>query len=121
MKKWLIAIIVIFILMMSFFISESLKKNKAYFIQDSIMADNYVLVDSTNGSNFEELDEEKIEYLIEVLKTVEFRRKIDLRPRGGWSYRLDFEIEDESYRIVFNGRDYLKINGDEFFISTFID
>jgi len=121
MKKIVYGIIAVIVIGIIFFVSANTKTNKAYFIRDSIQSGDVKVVASTNGSNGDVLEDVEVEKLLDQFKGYEFRWKIDLRPRGGWSYRIDLEIEGEVYSIVFHGMDYLQIDGDEFFISKAID
>lgn len=121
MKKIVYGIITVIIIGSIFLVSTNTKTNKANFIRDSIQSGDVTIVATRNGSNGYILEEAEVEKLLDQFKGYEFRWKIDLRPRGGWSYRIDLEIEGKVYEIIFYGKDYLQIDGDEFFISKAID
>ena len=121
MKKIVYGIIAVIVIGIIFLFSANTKINKAYFIRDRIQSGDVIVVATRNGSNGEVLVDAEVEKLLNQFKGYEFRWKIDLRPRGGWRYRIDLEIEGEVHSIVFHGTDYLQIDGDEFFISKAID
>ena len=92
----------------------------AEYMQDMIKRGDYSIVYTKDGSSGYGLDDETVEILIEILEDVNFVRRIGLRISRGWIYRLDIEVDDKIYEVVFGGENYIRINGRKIYISQTI-
>jgi len=92
----------------------------AEYMQDMIKRGDYSIVYTMDGSSGYGLDDETVELLIEILEDVSFGRRVGLRISGGWSYRLDIEVDDKIYEVVFGGENYIRINDRKLYITQTI-
>lgn len=117
MKKLSVTILALVLIGVLYLLISNSKTNQAYYIQDQIRAGHATVIGSRDGTSGHVLEASDVDALLDQFQDYAFQWKIDLRPSGGWTYRVDLEIEDKTYRIVFHGKDSMEINGDEFFIS----
>lgn len=118
-KKKVILIMITILLIGSF--SELGKYNTLRTLQGNLTEDTYTVTNTRNGQTGEEVDLKMVDYLIEELMTAELTRKIELKPRGGWSYLLDIEIDSKNYSVVFRGSNEVKVNGATYSIDRNIN
>ncbi|TCT15586.1 hypothetical protein EDC18_103294 [Natranaerovirga pectinivora] len=105
-KKILLGVIAFFILIITYnFIPKSLTWI-IYSNQANIK--NIIVKDGSSGYEFT-LDDDAKEQVLNYLYSVRYRRKIDLKASGGWSYRLELSSFFGKRTITLEGDDALRI------------